>query len=105
PGQITKATALSNPSAAAATETLYDHQRNIDTLLYANKSSLRLAPDILLEFGVSGGNRRVKHPIFRWIDYTVQDYGGFVHLSDERTLLGHQNRLVAGFNLHNGAND
>ena len=45
------------------------------------------------------------HPIFQWLDYTVDDYGGFVRAVDDRTLGGMRNRLTVGANLHNGEMD
>lgn len=105
PGQVTKTTALTDPKAASDYESFFHHQRNIDTMFYANKSTLRLAPGTLLEFGAFGSNRHVMHPIYQWLDYTAQDYGGFARLSDESTVLGHRNRLIAGVNLLNGTID
>ena len=42
------------------------------------------------------------HPIFQWLDYQYDDYGGFARLTDERYIGGFKNRLIAGVNLHNG---
>ena len=31
------------------------------------------------------------HPIFQWLDYTYDDYGGFAELTDDRISIdGHQ---------------
>ena len=43
------------------------------------------------------------HPIFQWLDYTYDDYGGFGRVVDDRKICGFRNRLVAGVNIHNGA--
>ncbi len=45
------------------------------------------------------------HPIFQWIDYQYDDYGGFGRITDERLIGGYKNRLIAGVNLHNGEID
>jgi len=102
PGAVTKETALTNPEAAFATNVTNDWQRNIDTLRFANKTAVRLAPGTLLEIGAFTTDRHLMHPIFRWLDYKYNDYGGFVRLSDESSISGHRNRLIIGANLHNG---
>ena len=45
------------------------------------------------------------HPIFQWLDYQYDDYGGFARVTDERCIGGFKNRLIAGVNLHNGEID
>jgi iron complex outermembrane receptor protein len=102
PGAVTKGTALTDPEAAAFINVQNDWQRNIDTLRFANKTAVRLAPGTLLEVGAFAVDRHLMHPIFRWLDYKYNDYGGFARLSDESTVLGHRNRLIVGANLHNG---
>ena len=105
PGAVTKGSALTNPQVAAAINAANDWQRNIDTLRFANKTAIRLAPGTLLEVGAFGVDRHLMHPIFRWLDYTYDDYGGFARLTDERTIGGYRNRLLIGSNLHNGSVD
>ena len=41
PGEVTKDSALNNPKAAFATNVLNDWQRNIDTVRFANKTTMR----------------------------------------------------------------
>ena len=36
------------------------------------------------------------HPIFQWLDYQYDDYGGFARITDERCIGGFKNRLIAG---------
>ena len=45
------------------------------------------------------------HPIFQWLDYKYDDYGGFARVIDDRMIGGFRNRLVAGVNIHNGEID
>ncbi len=102
PGAVTKETALSDPEAAWAINETNDWQRNIDTVRFANKTAIRLAPGTLLEVGAFATDRHLMHPIFRWLDYKYNDYGGFARLIDETTIAGYRNRLIVGANLHNG---
>ena len=105
PGSVTKDVALASPKTAAAVNVLDDWQRNIDTLRIANKTTVRLAPGTTVEFGVFGVDRHLMHPIFQWLDYQYEEYGGFVRLNDERSIGGFKNRLLLGVNLHNGTYD
>jgi iron complex outermembrane receptor protein len=50
-------------------------------------------------------NRHVKHPIFQWLDFTVDDYGGFVRAVDDRTFGSVRNRLIVGANIQAGTID
>ena len=50
-------------------------------------------------------DRHLMHPIFQWLDYQYEDYGGFARVTDERYLGGFKNRLIVGANLHNGEID
>jgi iron complex outermembrane receptor protein len=105
PGAVTKATALTNPEAAWPINVTNDWQRNIDTIRFANKTAVRLAPSTLLEVGAFALDRHLMHPIFRWLDYKYDDYGGFARLSDESRIAGHRNRFLLGTTLHNGSVD
>ena len=104
PGEVTKDQALNNPRAANAYFELVDQQRNIDSVRLANKTTLRYGPTTV-EFGIFGVHRHVMHPIYQWLDYTVDDYGGFARATDERMVGGFRNRLIAGVNVHNGTID
>lgn len=104
PGTVTKASALSNPQAAATANVINDQQRNIDTVRLANKTTIRLE-DTKVEFGVFGVERHLMHPIFQWLDYRYQDHGGFAKVTDDRFIGGFRNRLVAGVNVLNGSID
>jgi iron complex outermembrane recepter protein len=105
PGEVTKNAALTSPRTADSEFVRQDQQRNIDSLRLANKTTLRIAPETLVEFGVFGVDRHVDHPIYQYLDYTVQDYGGFARATDERIIGGFRNRLIAGVNVHNGTID
>jgi iron complex outermembrane receptor protein len=50
-------------------------------------------------------DRHLKHPISVWLDFDYQDYGGFARAVNESVIAGRRNRLVAGFNIHNGEVD
>lgn len=101
PGSVTKASALDTPRTAAPNNVLLDQQRNIDTVRVANKTTVRLG-SATVDFGLFGVDRHLMHPIFQWLDYRYQDYGGFARATDERTVGAFRNRLVGGVNLHNG---
>ncbi len=101
PGEVSKASGLSSPKAANPIWVQQDQQRNINSLRVANKTTVRLGSPAALDFGVFGIHRHVDHPIFQYIDYTVDDFGGFARVAHE----SRRNRFVAGVNLHNGEND
>lgn len=104
PGEVTKDAALNSPRTADAEFVQLDQQRNIDSLRLANKTTLLFGPTSV-EFGLFAVRRHVMHPIYQWLDYHVRDYGGFARATDDRTIGGYRNRLVAGVNLHNGTID
>lgn len=104
PGTVTKMSALTNPEAAAPANVAMDQQRNIDTVRLANKTTVRF-DDTKVEFGAFGVDRHLMHPIFQWLDYRYKDYGGFAKVTDDRTIGGFRNRLVAGVNVVNGSID
>ena len=105
PGGVTRAQALTDPTAAAAINVLNDWQRNIDAWRVANKTTIRIAPGTMVEFGAFYNDRHLMHPIFQWLDYQYEDYGGFARLTDERLLGGYRNRFLAGVQIHNGTVD
>jgi iron complex outermembrane receptor protein len=105
PGEVSKADALASPQAAEPIHVLNDWQRNIDTVRIANKTAVRLAPGTLLELGAFNVDRHLMHPIFLWLDYTYDDYGGFARLSDQSRIAGFRNELILGANLLNGEID
>lgn len=104
PGEISKDTALNNPTAANPDWVRQDQQRNIDSMRLSNKTTIQLA-QTTIEFGLFGVHRHVMHPIYQWLDFTVDDYGGFVRAVDDRTIGASRNRLIVGANLHNGTID
>ena len=59
----------------------------------------------IVDFGAFGVDRHLMHPIFQWLDYRYQDYGGFAKVTDDRFIGGFRNRLVAGVNVINGSID
>lgn len=105
PGSVTRDAALNDPKAAAPNNIAGDWQRNIDTVRIANKTTIRLMPGTTLELGAFNVDRHLMHPIFQWLDYTYDDYGGFARITDESRIGGFANRLIAGVNLHNGSID
>ena len=105
PGAVDKDAALNDPEAAAAGNLVRDYQRNIDTLRFANKTTIQVAPGTVMEIGVFALDRHLMHPIFQWLDYEYVDYGGFARLMNEGTIAGHRNRFMAGINQHNGSVD
>jgi iron complex outermembrane receptor protein len=105
PGSVTRAQALTDPTVAAAINVLNDWQRNIDAWRVANKTTIRIAPGTSVEFGAFYNDRHLMHPIFQWLDYQYEDYGGFARLTDERLVAGFRNRFLAGVQIHNGTID
>jgi iron complex outermembrane receptor protein len=105
PGAVTKNSALTDPQTAQRINVVNDWQRNINSNRFANKTAIRLGENTLVEVGAFNANRHLMHPIFQWLDYTYDDYGGFGRVVDDRTIYGFRNRLVAGINIHNGDND
>jgi iron complex outermembrane receptor protein len=102
PGELTKSVALNLPRSADPEFVRQNQQRNIDSVRLANKTTLRFGPTTV-DFGLFALHRHVDHPIYRYLDYRVNDYGGFARATDDRTIGGFHNRLVAGVNVHNGA--
>lgn len=104
PGEITKAQALTTPTMANPGWVTQDQQRNVDSIRIANKTTLHLDQTVV-DVGAFYSYRHVMHPIYQWLDYTVDDYGGFIRAVDERQLGGLRNRLTVGVNLQNGTID
>ncbi len=104
PGSVSKSSALTSPTTAAAGNIALDQQRNIDTVRLANKTTIRF-DNTTVDFGAFGVDRHLMHPIFQWLDYHYQDYGGFARVTDDRMIGGFRNRLVAGVNVLNGRID
>ena len=101
PGELTKSMALDSPRSADSEFVRQDQQRNIDSVRIANKTTLRFG-STTIDFGLFGHHRHVDHPIYRYLDYYVYDYGGFTRATDDRLIAGFRNRFVTGINVHNG---
>ena len=104
PGEVTKEQALNSPRSANPVWVAQDQQRNVDSIRIANKTTLRFGPTTI-ELGAFYNNRTVDHPIFQYLDFTVDDFGGFVRAVDDREIGGFRNRLTLGASLHNGTID
>lgn len=104
PGEVGKASALDDPKAANPGWVVQDQQRNIDSFRVANKTTFSLG-NTTIDVGAYYLDRRVDHPIFQYLDFTVDDYGGFVRTTDDRQFGEMRNRLVAGLNVNNGKLD
>lgn len=104
PGEVTKAGALNSPRSANAFWVFSDQQRNVDSVRISNKTTVNLGQTVL-EFGAFYNWRHVDHPIFQYLDYTVDDVGGFVRATDDRSIGGIRNRLIVGGTIHNGTID
>lgn len=105
PGAVTKNSALNDPQTAQRVNVTNDWQRNINSNRVANKTAIRLGDNTTVEFGAFNVDRHLMHPIFQWLDYTYDDYGGFGRVVDDRKINGFRNRLVAGFQIQNGRID
>jgi iron complex outermembrane receptor protein len=104
PGEVSKVQALTSPREANPVWIAQDQQRNVDSIRIANKTSAAFG-QTALEIGGFYNRRHVDHPIYQYLDYTVDDYGGFVRAVDDRTLGAIRNRLVLGATVHNGTID
>jgi iron complex outermembrane receptor protein len=104
PGEVSKGQALDDPRAATPEWVRQDQQRNVRSIRVANKTTARLG-ETTVEAGVFYNNRHVRHPIYQWLDFTVNDYGAFVRAVDDRSLGTVRNRLIVGANLQNGTID
>lgn len=104
PGSVSKDSALTSPTTAAAANITGDQQRNIDTVRLANKTTIRF-DDTTVDIGLFGVDRHLMHPIFQYLDYRYQDYGGFAKVTDDRVIGGYRNVLIAGVNVINGRID
>jgi len=104
PGELDKTTALNAPRSADPAFVSGDQQRNIDSIRIANKTTLRFDATTV-DLGVYTHQRHVDHPIFRYLDFTVADYGGFARATDDRNIGGYRNRLVTGVNALVGTMD
>ncbi len=104
PGEVTKEAALRRPREVASEFVRQDQQRNIDSLRVANKTTFRI-DGTLVEVGAFTHQRHVDHPIFRYLDYTVSDFGGFIKVTDDRMIGGFRNRLIVGGNILDGKFD
>ncbi|MES2986598.1 MAG: TonB-dependent receptor [Pseudomonadota bacterium] len=104
PGEISKTQALNSPRSANAGWVTQDQQRNVDSIRIANKTTFSLG-ETTLELGAFYNNRHVKHPIFQWLDFTVDDYGGFIRAVYDRSLGNIRNRLTLGANVQSGTID
>ncbi len=104
PGSVTKSIALNSPQTAAAANLRQDYQRNINSTRIANKTTIEIG-STTIDFGAFSVDRHLMHPIFQWLDYQYEDYGGFGRATDDRFIGAFRNRFVAGVNLHNGSID
>ncbi|HVI27802.1 TonB-dependent receptor [Hansschlegelia sp.] len=105
PGSVSRSAALHDPKAAAPNNLSMDQERNIDTVRFANKTTIRLAETTSVDFGAFVVDRHLRHPIYQWLDYKYLNYGGFARVTDEREIGGRANRFVAGANVLAGTTD
>lgn len=104
PGEVSKVQALTAPRSANPVWIAQDQQRNVDSIRVANKTTVRIG-ETTVDVGVFYNHRHVDHPIYQYLDFTVDDYGGFVRAVDDRTIGGLRNRLIVGANIQNGTID
>jgi iron complex outermembrane recepter protein len=104
PGEVSKDQALDDPRAANPEWVRQDQQRNVRSIRLANRTIARLG-DTTVEAGAFYNARHVRHPIYQWLDFTVNDYGAFARVVDDRSLAGIRNRLTLGATLQNGRID
>jgi iron complex outermembrane receptor protein len=105
PGSATRDEALHDPKTASPNNITQDQERNLDTLRFANKTTIRFSDTTSVDVGAFVVDRHLRHPIFQWLDYKYENYGGFARAVDEREIAGHANRFIAGVNLLAGTTD
>ncbi|MBO9602753.1 MAG: TonB-dependent receptor [Novosphingobium sp.] len=104
PGEVNKAEALDRPKAANPVWIDQNQQRNVDSIRVMDKTTVALG-ETTLDFGMFYNHRHVDHPIYQYLDYTVDDYGGFLRAVDDRALGSIRNRLTIGVTFLNGTID
>lgn len=101
PGSLTKQAALTDPKPATAGNLRLDYQRNMESIRFANKTTVEF-DDTVAEFGGYAINKSLIHPIYQYLDYTYNDFGAFARATNEHTLFGHGNALTFGVNVFGG---
>ena len=107
-GSLTKANALSNPRQAYRVpgpnndNVDWDIGKKTESYRLANKTTLRLAPGTVLEFGAFYVQRDIDQPVFQYITFDGEEAGGFARVVDDRIIAGFRNRLIAGTSVYNG---
>jgi iron complex outermembrane receptor protein len=96
PGTVSLNAALNNPEAASASSLSGDQQRNSRSVRFANKTSIVVGDDDLLDVGFYVGYHSLFHPIFQVLDQGSGNIGVFTRYSTEGQLFGHRNVLTAG---------
>ncbi|PWR22526.1 TonB-dependent receptor family protein [Zavarzinia aquatilis] len=109
PGAVTRDAALNDPKTAANVNATtgnlaQDHQRNIVSLRFSNKTTVVL-DETTLEFGAYGSEKRLIHPIYQYLDYKYRDQGLFGRVQDDRKLFGHDNLFTLGATFADGRLD
>ncbi len=97
PGTVSLNSALNNPEAASAGSLSSDQQRNSRSVRFANKTSIVVGNDGLLDVGFYVGYHSLFHPIYQVLDQGSSNVGIFTRYSTEGQLFGHRNVLAAGF--------
>ncbi len=119
-GSLTRSDALTNPRQAFTRPGLsappppltvanggndnieWNIRKTTESYQLANKTTLRLAPGTIVDFGGFYVDRKYHLPVFNVIDTDMTEQGGFLRITDDRQLFGFRNRLIAGVTGHNG---
>jgi iron complex outermembrane recepter protein len=93
------------PKSVAGANVINDHQRNIQSARFANKTTFLLDNEVQVDLGAYYSDKQLFHPIFQVIDNKSYDYGLFGRASGEGRLFGFRNETVVGANLARGVID
>lgn len=108
-GALTKTQALSNPQQVYRVPGPNNDNleqaigKDTESWRVANRTSLRLTPGTVLEFGAFYLNRDTLQSVFQIFDYMAEERGAFARVVDDRLIGGFRNRLIVGANFVDGA--
>jgi iron complex outermembrane recepter protein len=105
PSSVSRNAVFAQPKSVAAVNVFNDHQRNIQSARFANKTTVLLDNDIQLDLGAYYLGKQLFHPIFQVIDQKSYDLGLFARAQGESKLFGLRNESVVGFNFARGTID
>lgn len=98
PGTLSLAQIADRPSQAVDEQVINDNARDIRSLRFSNKTSIRVGTESQLDLGAYFTIRDLDHPIFVFIDDETTDYGGFARYTTTAQIAGMTHQIAAGIN-------